>query len=189
VKYRNVILLLALILLATAGIWKLRATPEEETRIDSPLATADPMTQTTTDYPSPGSMKDAASTHLPAKVELQLRKDFDRFINGVRTSLPKIADVKRSARGSHETPSDALASGKKLGELAKFLGDHPDFIKAALPTYLDCALNGTVLPATRALCTFRIKSYEKYASADLRAAYREIPDSIRALAAELEGTE
>ncbi len=192
-KYRQVILLSALILLALGGMWKLRATPEEIGRSESSDTAAtlahqkrgSPMVQTTTDHPTPGAVADPASERLPVTDELKLRHNFDALIETIRTTLPTVEGIRQLPGDHHETSPEITDSGRNLGALAKFLEEHPDFIATALPTYLDCARDESIMPATRALCTFRMKYYRKYWNQDLSSAYPKIPVEIRNLADQL----
>ena len=73
-------------------------------------------------------------------------------------------------------------------ELADFLAKNPGFVREALPTYRECALNSDAMPAIRGLCTYRLHVYEKEWDAETRAAYGKIPAEIRRLADQLNGT-
>lgn len=104
-------------------------------------------------------------------------------------ALPRVSTLsKKPEHELHDTPAEIVAAGRVFGKLAEFLAGHPERIRDALPTYRSCAGDPTIVPAIRALCTFRLSVYEKDWDPETRTAFGAIPEPIRELARELEGT-
>ena len=105
-------------------------------------------------------------------------------------SLPTIAAIRKKTNEEvHATPPEILESGRRFGELAEFLARHPDLVRAALPTYVRCAEDASVVTATRALCAFRLHVYEKDWDDATRASFAKLPSDVHSIAKQLEGTE
>ena len=104
-------------------------------------------------------------------------------------SLPTTASLRtKSEVEVHGTPVEILDAGRRIGQLAEYLETHPAEIPAALPTFSDCAGDEKVVSTVRALCTYRLKVYEKAWDPATRARFVKLPASIRDLAKQLDGT-
>lgn len=140
-------------------------------------------TQTASPLPlgSPGITE---SSHLvPAAEAGQLLKT---ALLSAREGLAKKAQMKTKTETElHHTPIEVVESARRIGAVAEVLEQNPSLIPEALPFFTECAGDHEGMPATRALCVYRLRAYEKSWDSETTTAFAKLPKLILDLADKL----
>lgn len=140
-------------------------------------------TQTVSPVPpgqSPGLYE---SSQVPAA---EAEQSLLAALSSAREGLAKKAQMKAKTESEvHHTPIEVVESARRIGAISELLEKSPALIPQALPFFVECAKDPEGMPATRALCVYRLRSYEKNWDGSTTAAFAKIPKPILELAEKL----